>query len=379
MNTKICNKKRDISADIIRCFALFLVVSVHFFLHNGFYTQIVEGKRMFVMHIMRALFMLNVPLFLTLSGYLLSKKELSIKYYKRITNIIFTYVMSSLVCMAYSRFFLHQTFSLKMILLKILDFSGAPYSWYIEMYIGLFLMIPFLNILYNNIPSQKWKLVLVFTFIIITILPSALNEYNLYYIDWWSFPALSSLPTNKLIPSYWVKFYPITYYFLGCYLKEYGFKIKKSLNILLIFACILLAGLYTYWRSYKSCFVLGEWANEYSLFNIILTILVFSLITNINYGNVPTSVSKFIQKISGLCLGGYLVSWVFDDYFYPILREKVPDMIYRLEYYFIIVPLVFVLSLLTSYLISKIILLLQTIFGKVFSLFRKKICLNKKV
>lgn len=42
-------KKRNINLDIIRSIAVFSVLSVHFFLNNGFYTEIIKGKRMFVM------------------------------------------------------------------------------------------------------------------------------------------------------------------------------------------------------------------------------------------------------------------------------------------------------------------------------------------
>ena len=357
-------QKRDMSADIIRCLALFFVVSVHFFLHNGYYAQVMLGKRMFIMTVMRALFMICVPLFLTLSGYLLYKKELSAKYYSRITGILSIYVVASLVCMAYSAFFLHQEFSVKTVILKILDFSGAPYAWYIEMYLGLFLLIPFLNILYNNLPSQKWKFALVITLVVITSLPSLVNGYSVESLEWWQQPSANSAPTNKLIPSWWVEFYPVTYYFIGCYLREYGFKIKKFLNLILIAACVLLSGLYCYWRSYKSGFSSGGWSEEGSLFNIALTILIFTFFNNLNYDNVPEKLSVFIRKISGLCLGGYLVSWVFDDYFYTILLKKGPDMIHRLEYYFIIVPIIFILSLFVSYLISKAVLLLTFVFSK---------------
>lgn len=95
-------QKRSAAADIIRCVAFFFVVSVHFFLNNGFYSQAVVGNRMFVMTIMRSLFVICVPLFITLSGYLLRKKELSVKYYTRISKIIVTYILASVVCMVYS-------------------------------------------------------------------------------------------------------------------------------------------------------------------------------------------------------------------------------------------------------------------------------------
>lgn len=46
-------KQRNINLDIIRCVAVFFVISVHFFLNNGFYSEIVVGKRMYIMVMMR--------------------------------------------------------------------------------------------------------------------------------------------------------------------------------------------------------------------------------------------------------------------------------------------------------------------------------------
>ncbi len=326
---------------------------------------------MLVMTIMRALFITCVPLFLTLSGYLLYKKELTVKYYSRITKIILTYVLASFACMGYSMIVQQQPLSIKTMVLKLLDFSGAPYSWYIEMYLGLFLLIPFLNILYNNIPSQKHKLCLVITFIVLTSLPSVINEYNLYSLSWWAMPSATEA-ANKIIPSWWTGIYPVTYYFIGCYLREYGLNIKKSLNIILIVGCTLFSGIYSCWRSYKSTFIWGSWCGYQSLFNVVLTVLIFVFFINLNYDKVPAKLSRFIQKISGLCLGGYLVSWIFDSVFYPILLAKIPTVQDRLEYYLIIVPVVFISSLVLSYFISVLQMLLEILIDKTTKLLTKK-------
>lgn len=349
--------KRNPAADILRILALFFVISVHFLLNNGFYDQTVAGKRMLVMVLMRALFIICVPLFLTLSGYLLRKKQLSKQYYKRIGTILVTYLLSCAACIIYSVCVLHSSMSFKDMIFKTLNFSAAPYSWYIEMYLGLFFLIPFLNIAYNNIPSKKWKIVLILSFILLTSLPSVVNVYNWVSEGWWKMPASDSTK-YKLIPAWWENLYPITYYFIGCYLSEYGLKIKKRLNILLVVVCVILSGLYSYWRSYSTYFIWGSWCDYESLFNVILTTLVFTLFININYEKISEKLSLCLQKISGLCLGAYLVSWIFDKTFYPILIEKVPETTRSLEYYFLIVPAVFVLSLLLSYIMSKIQLLL---------------------
>ena len=139
--------------------------------------------------------------------------------------------------------------------------------------------------------------------------------------------------------------------------------INKIINIVAIILWTGISGIFCYWRSYKSTFIWGDWCGYQSFFNVVLTILVFAFILNMNFEKMPNRLELIIRKVSGLSLGGYLVSWVFDQAFYPILIEKVPSVTSRLEMYFIIVPLVFVLSLLTSYILSIIQGLLEKTFS----------------
>jgi len=88
------------------------------------------------------------------------------------------------------------------------------------------------------------------------------------------------------------------------------------------------------------------------------------VIGDLSYDKLHAKFARFIEKLSGLCLGAYLISWIFDSLLYPKLLEKVPYVIYRLEYYIIIVPLSFVLSLAASYLLN----LIQTMIEKFISI-----------
>ena len=74
-------KERNINLDLIRTVAVISVISVHFFLNSGFYSLPLLGKTMYISTVFRTLFMICVPLFLLLTGYLMNKKELSKKYY----------------------------------------------------------------------------------------------------------------------------------------------------------------------------------------------------------------------------------------------------------------------------------------------------------
>ena len=105
--------------------------------------------------------MISVPLFLLLTGYLMRKKELSKKYYSGIKKTLSIYILASLACLIYKVLFLNMNYSLFGIIKDILGFSLAKYSWYIEMYIGLFLLIPFLNLIYNNLKTKKEKQTLI--------------------------------------------------------------------------------------------------------------------------------------------------------------------------------------------------------------------------
>ncbi len=97
-------KKRNVALDVIRITALYCVISVHFFLNNGFYTQPVVGTRMYIMTILRTMFIVCVPLFIMLTGYLMNKKELSIRYYFGITKTIGIYLLAGLACLSYQKF-----------------------------------------------------------------------------------------------------------------------------------------------------------------------------------------------------------------------------------------------------------------------------------
>lgn len=147
--------KRNPAMDFIRCFAFFSVVSVHFLLNNGFYSQELIGKRMYLMTCMRHFFMVCVPLFLMLTGYLMRKKTLSKEYYLKGSKTISIYILACLVWYLFYTIIQGKTISALQWCANVLRFNAGRYAWYIEMYLGLFLLIPFLNILYNNIEEKS--------------------------------------------------------------------------------------------------------------------------------------------------------------------------------------------------------------------------------
>lgn len=334
---------RDVSADIIRIIAVFTVVSVHFFLNNDFYRETVQGSDMLIMCFMRTLFGVCVPLFLLLTGYLMNKKTLSLKYYAGIKTTLITYLLASFACIIFRASFYNVKFTLKSIVLELLDYTAAPYSWYVEMYIGLFILIPFLNLIYNNLKDKKQKQSLVITMFCLTALPTMFNIFSFNDASWWANPA-SSKEYDALLPDFWLSTYPITFYFTGCYIKEFGSKLKTKTLFGLLVLSVLIFGAFNFYRSYGITYITGLYGYWYGIQPYVLAVLLFILLTRIKGTKIPRFGKVTLWKIANLSLCTYLVSYIFDQIFYPMLNAKVPVMTDRWPYYFIIVPVVFLCS-----------------------------------
>lgn len=356
-------QNRNASMDIIRIVAAFTVLSVHFFLHNGFYSQIVEGVPMYIMVLMRTLFSVCVPLFMILTGYLMSHKTLSRKYYSGISKTLIVFVLATLACMIFKTVHDNEPFSLKSFILGTLDFTGANYSWYIEMYIGLFLLVPFLNLAYNKLKNKRQKQVLVLTLVFLTIIPTLFNIFNFDNPAWWSDPK-SSDTFAKLVPSWWMGFYPIAYYFTGCYIREYGIRLKTRSMLVLFLLAILIFGTFNFYRSYGTTFKSGIYVYWYGFEPYILSVLLFVLLSRIKTDNMNEKVKFVLWKVSDLALGIYLISYIFDMLVYPVLNEKITTMTDRLPFYFVTVPIVFICSMLASAVLNIAAKHIQIFFKK---------------
>lgn len=220
---KPITRKRDLRLDIIRSIAAFSVISVHFFSHIQYYETGMKGGRMFLMTLMRMAFMVCVPLFLMLTGYLMHHKQLKRGYYKGILKTLGIYILAALAYQVSLSLFTGTPISLKKYLFPILEFSG--YGWYIEMYIGLFLLIPFLNAIWRGLKGQKQKMLLIATLLALTTLPSLFNIYDWHTPEFWQLPSSAS-SFQRIVPAWWLLLYPLTYYFIGAYLQEYGLKLR---------------------------------------------------------------------------------------------------------------------------------------------------------
>lgn len=301
-------KQRNVNIDLVKSVAVCCVIGVHFFLNTGFYDASLHGLSGFLSVTVRTSFMVCVPLFLIATGFLMKNKTLSKSYYVGIIRTISIYLAVSLVCIAFRVVYLQQDYSIVDGLLAILHFSGCGYAWYVEMYVFLFLMIPFLNLAYQGLETKSNRKVLLTTMIFIVALPPAINwKWNILP-DWWNSDVL----------------FPIMYYYIGAYLRDYPFSLRRSsLNFLLFVCWVVLSGTFNYYMCLNSegnVFGWPQYTVWGSLQNVISAGLLFAWIQSIKLPSSTNIIGKLIIRISKYSLGMYLSSWIVDQLVYSYLK-----------------------------------------------------------
>ncbi len=338
--------KRVFGLDLIRFFAIFSVISVHFFLNNGFYSFPVKGGRMFISINLRWLFFSGVPLFLLLTGYLNNKKKLNKKYYKGIFRVLLSYIFISILCVLFRIFYLKEDLDFIRHIITIFNFTADGYSWYIKMYIGLFFLIPFLNILYNNLKNKNEKHILIIT---LAGLVSLCPIFN--YIPIKNYRL-------EIIPNYWTIIYPLLYYFIGCYIYEYKPKFNKIKCLIVLAVLILTESIITYYFNYKKFFDWSFFGGYESIITVIASTIIFMLLYDINCNK--EIISKFVSSVSEVSLDMYLFSFIVDNIVYKKFNET---PISFLKYYIPIVLVIFITTYILS-IIKKKIFILPKLFKK---------------
>lgn len=331
--------KRIFGLDLVRAVAIFLVILVHYFLNNGFYSLIVDGLPMFASMFIRWFAYSCVPLFILLSGYLLKDKEINKKYYKGIFKVILIYFVSTVIISLYLYFIKKADYSIIKYIFNFFEFRY--YAWYIEMYIGLFLLVPFLNILYKNIKEKKHKQLLIVILIFLISLSPMFNQVK-----------INNTNLSFMI-DYWYMVYPLIYYFIGSYIAEYKIKINKKINIILIFFFLFLETLTTYFYYQGNNFNWTIFEGYGALPTVITSTLIFLLLYDINLKN--KIISKMVSSVARVSLSMYLLSYIVDDYFYNNILFKFVNInngVQSLKYMIPSVIIVFVASYIIAFIVE---------------------------
>ena len=312
-------KRREPGLDLIRCMGLMFVIGVHSFLKNGFYSAPQTGFAIWAADSFRWLFYGCNGIFMMLTGYLISTK--ASHFYKGLLPILISYTLTCIISYPIRHFLLGEALPLGQWIHNFFTFSN--YSWYIEMYIGLILLSPFINLILAQLKTEKQLFWAAGTMIFLTALPS--------------------ITAIDLIPDFWVSLYPITYYVIGAVIRRLQPQFKPRLCLLGAAAVSMGLGLITLAtadQTFSDGYVSG-----YGGFWVTLTVtLLFLGLYRLPISPKP---AKVLAWCSGGVFEGYILSRLLDVWAYNLFPQWHTPSKYGLLFLCVSIP-IFLLAMLSG-------------------------------
>lgn len=345
--------KRNINLDIIRIFAFLCIPFAHFFLNTGFYSIKVNTPSMMVLMCLRNICLSCIPLFMMLTGYLQGTKDIKPdkKYYAKTAKFLIPYLITSLLILILEGLLSRKIPSVLGVIKGFTTFTG--YSWYVEMYIGVFIFIPFLNMFYNSIKTKKQEKFLIFALIFFTLLPSVVNTYSIGTSNWLFGKSESFV---KIIPDFWKKLYPITFYYTGTYMRKHKdeMKLVPFKRLILLLGTVAASSLYCIVRNLGKTPGVYSWISRNSFVIYLIAVAIFFFLISIDFSKTPKGFARFLGKISELTFSAYLCSYLADKIVYRYLMRYTTTFSQRLLTLPLTVSVVIVCSLAGAFVVDFI-------------------------
>ena len=281
--------------DLYRCMAFLFVTGVHAFLYNGFYGEPQEGVLIWLANSARWMFFGCNGMFMLLTGYLKSTKPLTKGYFQGLLTVLVGYVLTCIISYPIRHFLLNDQQSLRTWLSYFVTFSN--YAWYIEMYIGLILLSPIINLALTQ-----------------------LKDRQLWYVTGGMvlLTALPTLTSANIAPDYWKSLYPLTYYVLGAVIRRLQPKVPAWEALVCAAISAGITGLLTLLTANGGKFSDGFEQGGYGGF--LTTATVVFLFLGVYRLRIGKGMSKLLSWMAGGVLEGYILSRLFDVWIYGKFR-----------------------------------------------------------
>lgn len=331
---------RILGIDIIRCCAILFVIGIHTMGLLGMGGRLMVAPIELLTVSIYKLTWICVPLFLMLTGYLNYKKEASKKYFVSVLKTYLLFLLYSFIVIAFRILYQGETMTLFGILKVLANYTAQDRNWYMNMYFGLVIIIPFLNSAWKTY-GKKQKIIIISVLYLITSISSYVQFLSRELLDF----------EIIIISSYWGGLYYIVYYFIGAFISEYKVKINKRIVFGLLSLVLILQSFLYYVLGHGATYnevIINKFFWYYNPIVYIEATLFFLLFYDATIKN--KAVRTVISEISLSAFGMYLFSVITDTicikYFSQMLGNKP---------YLIVVAMMWTSSFVLSFISASII------------------------
>ncbi len=183
------NKNRNANMELLRVLSMIMVVCIHLFTKTSVLWEIPEQSPAYHMSwILYGLCMTGVNCFVLLTGYFMIYAEFKLE---KLLNIYVQVLFYSLVMAFIVRCVLHLELSTGL-RRAILPVTSGEY-WFATVYLALYLLGPFVNILVRNLNKESFQRLLLILGILFSVIPTFLDadgwlgDGGAYGIVWFIF------------------------------------------------------------------------------------------------------------------------------------------------------------------------------------------------
>lgn len=159
-------KNRNSSFELMRILSMIFIVIGHTLSWGGV-TDSANDFLKLIIYIIYALIVVHVNSFVLLTGYYQVQSRFKIK---KVINILILMLFYRIFCLIIAiNLNWIQYVGIKDLILKIVPLSNFSY-WYLNVYVVLYLISPYLNIFVNNTSKKKYGIFLIILFIFCSII-----------------------------------------------------------------------------------------------------------------------------------------------------------------------------------------------------------------
>ncbi len=327
-------KKREAGLDLLRCMALLMVVTFHSFLYNGFYTEPQSGAAMLLANTVRWMSTGCIGIFLMLTGYLKSEEPLSRGYFGSLPPVLLGYYLSAAISIPIRHFILEDTQDVSVWISRFFGFSGVYYGWYVDMFVGLTLLSPIINLALGRFSERRQLYWLAGTMLVLTALPGIIPV--------------------PIFPDYWRAMYPLTYYVLGAVVRRLQPRLSTWTAIGAAAAVSLILGTATLLSTNKTIGDAYTWEFP-DLWIVIVSVLIFLGFYHLSIRG--KTLRRVLHWCADGCYGGYLLSHLLEANLYGLLPAWKEPSQYWKSFLCITIP-IFLTSIVAGHLLHRVVRLL---------------------
>jgi len=320
------NNKRLSGPDLLRFISCMFVVCEHFFLNCGYYDEPLVGGIMFGETFFRWMFLVCIPIYLMLTGYFKLNKKADKSHYMSLVPLFIAYIVISIPKMImYNRLY-GEIYTPKELIKSLGNYSIA---WYMGLYFGIVLILPFLNKLWHALDGKKEQHLLIGSLIILC------SIYPVF---------------NYIAPSFFIGLYPVMYYFIGAYIRENQPKFNKWILFAIFILITMLQTIISFFAVKGGVF---DWnlismpdTGFGSIFILISSVCVFLICYDVDIKNA--FVCRILKSVGSVTFETYLFAGAYDAIIYRYFKQTVTNAVDFAKYFPITVLFSFILGVLSS-------------------------------